>query len=579
MKDIPEMYLRKMKIHWYKILLVLVTGGLLTLISCRSKNKFPSGETIDSINLKRGDIVLCGPPDKQFGQVEFETSCSQKVKADMNLAISLLHSFEYDEAEKVFAKIIDEEPDCAMAYWGVAMSNWHPLWAPPTKVELEKGSRALEIAQRLAGQSGKESGYIHAIASYYEDWNKVDHWTRAARFEKEMEELYSRFPRDKEAAVFYALSLDAAAKPTDTTFASQRKAGAILDSMYLAQPNHPGIVHYLIHSYDYPELAAMALPAARKYASIAPSSAHAQHMPSHIFVRLGLWDECIQSNLLATAAAVCYGENSGISGHWDEELHGIDYLVYGYLQKGQNDLAKKQWDYLKTIKEVSPVNFKGAYCFAAVPARYVLENKLWKEASQLEIYPANFPWKKFPWQEAITHFARALGALHTGEKKLFASELNTLINLRDTLMKQKDSYSAGQVDIQIQTARAWVQLKEGNFAEAIRLMSAAADLEDQTAKHPVTPGEVIPARELLGDMLLAMNKPDEALQAYEIDLKKHPKRFNGLYGAGLAARKMNEIEKAKSYFQQLLQIASSPDSKRPELDEVRTFFNGKNDLP
>ena len=299
------------------VVTIFFSSTFLLVISCNNNNT-SANKAINEIGLKRGDLISCGPPDKAFGIVGFETSCSEKVKNKFDLAVALLLSFEYDEAEKVFAKIIDEDPNCAMAYWGVAMSNYHPLWEPPSPAELEKGAKAIAVAQSITQKSKKESDYIEAIALFYKDWNKADHHSRSIRFEKAMEKIYAKFPNDKEVAVFYALSLNAAADPADKSFANQKKAGTILTALYPGEPNHPGIVHYIIHSYDYPVLAAIALPAARKYASIAPASAHAQHMPSHIFTRLGLWDEAIKSNLTATSSAKCYAENAGIKGHWDE---------------------------------------------------------------------------------------------------------------------------------------------------------------------------------------------------------------------------------------------------------------------
>ncbi len=268
--------------------------------SCKMKEKNISSEEIRAINLKRGEMVVCGPADKQFGSVQFDISCPNAVKSTFNLAMALLHSFEYDEAEKVFTKIIDREPGCAMAYWGVAMCNYHPLWAPPGPAELAKGAKVIVLAESLKQKSERESAYINAIAVYYKDWEQSDQLTRCIRYEKAMEKLHSQYPDDREAAIFYALALDAAADPADKTFARQKKAGAILNAIYPDEPGHPGIVHYIIHTYDYPGLAELALPAARKYALVAPSSAHAQHMPSHIFTRLGLWSECISSNLNST---------------------------------------------------------------------------------------------------------------------------------------------------------------------------------------------------------------------------------------------------------------------------------------
>lgn len=539
---------------------------LVLLISCKGKNASEENE----LQLKRGEIVLCGPADKQFGTVTFTTSCSPKTKNDFDLAIALLHSFEYDEAEKVFTKIIDKEPGCAMAYWGVAMCNYHQVWpSPPTQAELEKGNKVISIAQSLPQKSKRETDYINAIASFYKNWNTTDHHTRSLNFEKAMEKMYQQYPDDKEASIFYALSLVGSANPADKSYHNQRKAGAILTALYPNEPNHPGIVHYIIHSYDYPELAALALPAARKYASIAPSSAHAQHMPSHIFTRLGLWDESIKSNLASIASAKCYAENAGIKGHWDEELHGMDYLVYAYLQKGENDLAKQQLNYLKNIREVYPVNFKVAYAFAAIPARYFLENKMWREAAAMEMYPTDFPWQEFPWQEAIIHFTRLLGFVHIGNIELAKTELNNLNRMYDTLSAQKDIYKANQVMIQMKTGEAWILFKEGKTDEALQLMNLAADMEDKTEKSPVTPGEVLPAKELLADMLLQLNRPAAALEAYEANLKTHPNRFNGLYGAALSGEKSGKRQKAKYYYHQLAAVANSSAAKRPELETVR----------
>ncbi|KIC94330.1 tetratricopeptide repeat protein [Flavihumibacter solisilvae] len=545
--------------------------ALVLLPCCQQASRVPSKELVSDIDLKRGEIISCGAPGMQLGSAEFATSCSDEVKDDFNLAIKLLHSFEYDEAEKAFAKVIDRDPVCAMAYWGVAMANFHPLWTAPTEAELKKGSRAIEVAQSLQS-SKKESDYIDAIAAYYNDWEKTGHLARCLNFEKGMEQVYVNNPSDHEAAAFYALALTAAADPKDKTFSKQKKAGQILQSLYPGQPNHPGIVHYLIHSYDYPELADKALVAARKYASIAPSSAHALHMPSHIFTRLGLWDEAIQSNLASVASAQCYARQTGIKGHWDEELHGIDYLVYAYLQKGQNDSAKKYCDYLQSMTAVQPVNFKVAYAFAASPARYLLENRKWQEAAIMEPQPSSLNWKDYPWQEAMIHFTRAMGLAHLNKPDLARNELREISRLHDELAGQKDDYKANQVDIQSKSAEAWILLTEGKKEDAVAMMQQAADMEDRTEKHPVTPGEVIPAKELLGDMLLQLNKPQEALAAYEADLLKHPNRFNALYAAGLCAEKTGNTQLAKSYFLQLVKIAGNTGTERKEIPESKRYL-------
>jgi len=565
-----------MKIKPVTLPLLFIRILLFVIVSCKQKNTV-SKDTINEINLKRGNVALCGPADKQLGTVQFITSCSAQTQNDFNLGIALLHSFEYDEAEKVFAKIIDAEPDCAMAYWGVAMCNYHQVWPSlPTPDELAKGNKSISIAQQLTQKSKKEADYINSIALFYKNWNTTDHRTRSLNFRNAMEKMYNDYQGDKEVAIFYALTLVGTADPADKSYSNQKKAGDILMALYPKEPNHPGIVHYIIHSYDYPQLAVLALQAARKYAAIAPASAHAQHMPSHIFTRLGLWDECIRSNLTSVSAAKCYAENAGIKGHWDEELHGLDYLVYAYLQKGENDSARQRVDYLESIREVSPVSFKDAYAFAAIPARYYLENKLWKDAAGMELYPTGFPWKKFPWQEAIVHFARLLGAAHTGNIDLAKTELKKLNDLHDTLVLQKDIYKANQVMIQVRTGEAWILFAEKKINEALQTMTLASDMEDKTEKSPVTPGEVIPAKELLADMLLQMNKPAEALKSYEANLKTHPNRFNSLFNAGVAAEKTHDTQKANYYYKQLIAVTNSPDvSSRTELQKAKLFLENK----
>jgi len=503
-----------------------------------------------------------------------------------NQAMALLHSFEYDEAEKLFAGIITREPGCAMAYWGVAMSNFHPLWAPPTPAELKKGSRALGIAVGIRKVTPRERDYIHALTAFYGEWEKVDYAKRCLRWEQAMERLHESYPDDKEAAILYALSLTAAADPADKSRANQRRAGALLTSLYGQMPDHPGVIHYIIHTYDYPELAERALPVAKRYAAVAPSSAHALHMPSHIFTRLGLWEECIRSNRVSVAAARCYAQAAGIRGHWDEELHGMDYLVYAYLQKGQDSLAGIQRDYLATMDTVYPVNFKVAYAFAAIPARYAIERRDWAGAAALTVRgdadgatslavgPVGFPWRDFPWQEAILHFARGLGAAHMGRLDMARTELETLGRIHERLVAEKDVYKAGQVMIQQKAVEAWIALKQGRTREAVAAMLVAANLEDSSEKNPVTPCEVAPARELLGDLLMELGRPGDALREYEADLRGHPRRFNGLYGAGMAAWKAGDRDKATGYFQQLPGIVDSARCDRDEIRKVRAMLKG-----
>lgn len=544
----------------------------LILVSCNNQDSSPTKEIVSQLNLKRGAIISCAPAGEQFGTANFDMSCNEKTATDFNLAIVLLHSFEYDESEKVFAKIIDDNPGCAMAYWGVAMCNFHALWTAPSEAELVKGEQAIKIANSIANKSARESGYINAIAAFYHNWQTTDHRSRCIKYEQAMEKLQRTYPADKEAAIFYALSLDASANPNDKTFANQKKAAGILNALYASNPNHPGIIHYIIHTYDYPGMAEGALQAAKKYAQIAPSSAHALHMPSHIFTRLGLWDECIESNLVSVAAAKCYAEQAKMKGHWDEEVHGLDYLVYAYLQKGQNKLAEAQVDYLNSIDAVYPVNFKVAYAFASIPARFLLENKNWAKAASLPLPQKNFSWKQFPWQESIVHFTRLLGLVHTGNIKDAHKELMVLNQLHHALAQQKDEYKTKQVAIQVKAGEAWIAFKSGKTNDGINLMKLAADMESTTEKHPVTPGEIVPARELLGDMLLAANQPKDALLAYEAALARSPNRFNSLYGAGLAARKAGNQLKAENYFKKLLLIIGKEKIERPEISLVQSYL-------
>ena len=548
-----------------KLYLIVI---LLAIFSCTGKKDRHFESELKSINLKQGDITLCGAADGKFGTVEFTVSCLDKVRGNFNLATALLHSFEYDEAEKVFAKVINEDPACVMAYWGVAMSNFHALWSPQGQADLKKGSKAIALARSLNQKSKRESDYLDAVAAFYVDWDKFDHKTRCLRFEKAMESVYQKYPQDKEAAIFYALALNATAVPSDKSFINQRKAGEILKSLYPNEPNHPGIAHYIIHTFDYPELAELALPMARKYASVAPASAHAQHMPSHIFTRLGLWDESIGSNLASISAAQCYAANIKMNGHWDEELHGMDYLTYAYLQEGNDTKAKKQLDLLRSYRS-SVNNNKVAYVFAAIPARYALERKHWSEATKLEVFPSNFPWDKFLWEKAITHFAKGLGYVNTHDITGANIEVKELKSIHKRLTKVRDaykaSYKADQVLVQIKSIDAWIHLAGGRKEQALGLMTQAADMEDATEKSSVTPGEVIPARELLADMYMEIGETTNALKAYEADLQRHPNRFNGLYGAASAEQKLGNNEKAGNYFRQLLRIAHPTNSKRPEL--------------
>lgn len=540
---------------------------LLFSLGCKDQKQNPA---LASLNLLRGDLQLCG--NGQFGDVSFSESCSYETRDTFNLGIALLHSFEYTEAEKAFVQVIDQDSECAMAYWGVAMSIYHGLWAPPPNNVLEKGSKLLEVAAKLP-KSKKAEHYLEAIGAFYQDWETVDNQTRKERYAQKMKEMYAANSNDTEVGVFYALALRASAVPTDKTYKVQREAGKILEALFEKEPNHPGIAHYIIHSYDYPELAELGLTTARRYAEIAPSSAHAQHMPSHIFTRLGLWEESIQTNINSAASAICYAESIAPGAHWDEEVHAMGYLVYSYLQTGDNVKAIEQHQYLKSFKKVFPPNFKIAYTAAAIPARIAMENKNWKEAATIEL-PNNLglAWESFAWEKATLHFTRAMGSIHTKDFQTAENELNILKSFQEKLIEMNDAYKANQVGIQIKMTEAWLALAKGNKKEALASMEMAVDMESKTSKHPVTPGEVVPADELYADMLLTLKKPQEALLAYELNLQRRPNRFNGIYGAAIAAKQLGNQEKAIHYFNQLIQLTKNSNSTRPEVVEAKKFI-------
>jgi len=549
-------------------ILLLYALFLIFCAGCQGTNSKTSAD-LSNIDLLRGDIALCGDPE--FGELSFTISCKNSSRETFNLAVSLLHSFEYDEAEKTFVKIIDADPDCAMAYWGVAMSIYHALWFAPSDIELEKGAKVLMVAES-APRTSREQEYLDAIGAFYDDWEKLDHATRALKVEKKMGELYENHPDDTEAAIFYALALKSTADRSDMTYANQRKAGKILESLFPDQPDHPGIAHYIIHNYDNPELAPLALPTARRYAEIAPASAHAQHMPSHIFTRLGLWQESINTNLNSAGSAVCYAEAVNMEGHWDQEIHAIDYLVYAYLQQGDNARAREQLDYLTGMRKMSSDLTVVAYPLAAIPARMALENKDWSQAANLELSAIEFAWEEHPWEKSILHFAKALGASHMGDINQAQLDIASLEALHQQLVELDEIYSVNQVMIQIKAARAWLYYAQGNHEEALVLMQESSDMEELTTKHPVTPGEVLPSSELLGDMLMALNRPEEALKAYQIDLRGHPNRFNGVYGAATASKALGDQAKAVMYFDMLIALDAASISTRSELDEARQFL-------
>ena len=512
---------------------------------------------------------------EQLGEVNFPVSCSAASQKQFNRATALLHSFWYSEAEKAYSAIAVDEPACVMAHWGVAMSLYHPVWAPTSTAELQKGWTAVEKAKSLPAKTDRERDYIVAIETFFNDSAKHDHRTRALAYEKAMERVYLNYPKDQEVAIFYALALLGTALNTDKTYANQKKAANILNKILPEAPNHPGVVHYLIHSFDYPQLAELALPAARRYAKVAPSSPHALHMPSHIFTRLGLWQESIQSNLASAEAARNFVARAHPGYGSFDQLHALDYLVYAYLQGAEDRKAMEILEQVNALDKVDSEVIAAAYAFAAIPPRYALERRQWSEAAKLKVHPISFPWYQFRYAEAITYFARAVGAARSGNPAAARKDVEKLASIQKSLAEANDMYWATQVEIERRSAAAWLAHAEKKNEEGLKLMISAADLEDSTEKHPVTPGPIMPARELLGDMLIELNQPEQALREFEVSLRTSPNRFNGLYGAARAAELSGDRQKARTYYANIATLCEYADDIRPELRKARKFLAKK----
>jgi tetratricopeptide (TPR) repeat protein len=515
------------------------------------------------------------PGDRQgadaAGAVHFAVSCSPAAQQQFDHAVALLHSFWYEEAAKAFGEVAATDRSCAMAEWGIAMSQWYPLWYPPGERALWAGSTAAAKALALDAKTDRERAYIAAIGAFYKDWDKRDHRTRSLAYEQAMEQLHQRFPEDHEAAVFYALALDATALPTDKTFANQRKAAAILEQVSAEEPDHPGVVHYLIHSYDSAPLAEQGLPAARRYARIAPAVPHALHMPSHIFTRLGLWQESIDANRASHDVARAYSQDTFGPGAWDQEtLHTSDYLEYAYLQRGQDREAKRIVEELASYRNGPPVTLVAAYAITAITARFALERRQWAEAATLA--PTSIDIRQFAFASAITGFTRALGAAHRGDADAAAAEIAKLAATRDSLAEAKNTYWANQVEVQRLAAAAALAHMRGQDAEALDIMRSAVALETSMDKHPVTPGAVVPARELLADLLLELGQPAEALREYQATLVTDPNRFRSLFGAAQAAERAGDAEKAKNYYERLTTLTAKADTRRAEMEVAQAFL-------
>lgn len=500
---------------------------------------------------------------EQLGTVNFPVSCTPAAQQEFNRAMALFHSFWFDPAKQSFAAVLKHDPDCTMAHWGISiMSMGNPFAWPPSPAALEAGATALADAQRLEAKSPRERDYLSALATFFKDADTTEHRTRAQAFERSMGQVAARYPQDIEAQVLHALLLSVTAQPTDKTFANQLKAAGILEPLYEQYPDHPGIAHYLIHTYDYASLAEKGLPFARTYAQIAPSVPHALHMPSHVFSRVGLWPEMVESNHASYLAAQAELSQTTLDIGTYDALHAMDYMVFGHLQRAQ-DKAAKQWvDEAASIRKVNVENFVAAYAFAAIPARYALERGDWQQAAALQLTPPDLAWNKFPQAEAILVFARGLGAARSGDVAAAGRDVQRLQALQVAMQQANIDYWAGQAEFQIKAVNAWIAYAEQKPDEALRLMREAAELEEASDKHPVTPGNVVPCRELLGEMLAALGQPAEALGEFERSLQRDPKRLRALQGAARSAKAAGNAEAATRYEDKVRAQTAQADNER-----------------
>lgn len=539
----------------------------------------------------------------KVGKILFQTSCDPKVQSDFERGAALLHSFFYNEARSVFEEVTKQDPNCAIGFWGIAMTHYHPLWAPPNPEEMAAGIKAVEQAKQATNKSEREQALIDTVASFYlaaepaaeppakgkakakaKAADKAvgqschgptgGHPGRAKAYTAALEKAHQQFPEEEEIAAFYALSLLGSATPGDLELKNQKQAAAVLEKLWAKRKDHPGVAHYLIHAYDFPPLAESGLPAAKEYASIAPRVPHALHMPSHIFIRLGMWQEAIDSNLASADAAHAYTAQKVPDATSFEELHAQDYLVYSYLQTGQEAKAEELVKRTATVKKTFPAqDFAAAYAIAAIPARFAVERHAWKEAAALTVPELEF-WAKFPFTEAHIEYARGLGSARSGDVEGAKKALARLAQLREATTDPKFAYFKSHLELQHKAVAAWVTNAEGKKDEAIKQLSQAAEMEDKLGKHPVSPGPVYPIREQLGEMLLELERPADALVAFQASLKISPHRFHGIYGAARAAQMAKKDDEARKYYTELLAVASAADSENAQLAQAREFLGG-----
>src|SRR6266699_1545950 len=503
---------------------------------------------------------------EKLGQVLFKTSCTPEAQKEFERALGMLHSFWFPETIKAFTAIPQTDPGCAIAYWGLAVSiRPNPLVGPWDAATLQRGLDAVDKGLAVGPKTERERDWLLAIREFYKDFDKVDQDTRTTNYANAMEALAKKYPNDVEAKIFHALALNEIFD--HKSMAPLLKAISILEPLDKTYPAHPGITHYLIHSYDFAPIAAKGVPAANKYAKIAPAAPHAVHMPSHIYSMVGMWKESIASNLKSNQVSRDFSTQAKLDGVLAGVPHALDFMQYAYLQLGQDSNGKALIDESAQVKKVIGPISAGNTARAAVPARYYLERQDWKGAAQLQ--PLGTP---FPAAEAITHFARAMGAARSGDAAAAQADIDKLKQLREGLLAGRQPYWAEQVEIQVLAATAWLHNGHGNREEALKFMRGAADLEDSSEKHVAMENRLYPMRELLGDMLRGYGEPAAALKEYEVSMKNAPNRLRGYYGAAKAAQDSGQAKKAGAYYKQLARLTRDADGDRPEIVELKQYL-------
>jgi tetratricopeptide (TPR) repeat protein len=501
-----------------------------------------------------------GQQDERLGKLSFPTSCDPKVQAEFERGVAMIHSYWFLIARRTFEGVLRQDPNCAIAYWGIAIDLLNnPFVAPPSRADAEAAWAALDKAREIGAKTQRERDWIEALSAYYRDYDKTPVNVRLAAYNKAMEQLTQRYPDDYEAQVFYALTLQASASPTDTTYANQLKSAAILQKLYEQNPQHPGVIHFTIHAYDFAPIAEKGIPAARRYAEVAPAVPHARHMPSHIYSMVGQWEDSIASNASALAIQPDY-------------YHAADFAVYAHLQLAQDARAKALAE--KSIATADrgdrPILFANFTAKNAMPARYVLERADWAGAAALPLKPS-----QYPQADSLTHFTRGLGMARSGDLAGAKQEIEAIKALRATLEKANQSYWADRSEEQILAISAWIGLKEGTREQALKFMRAAADGEDGSIKNVAMENRLYPFRELLGELLLEMGQPAPALKEFETALKQTPNRYRALLGMARAADGAGDRQKAGEYYGRLVELARNADDERAETREAKAFLAGK----